>query len=620
MRFDQIIQQLQEQQLDEVRMGQSDLDSFVTSPEAQGIVAGFEAELCFRGKGGGDSYDSEPEEDTSDDTRPDSIDEICDFFEDGDYNGRREIERLRERLQEGFFEWRSEKLSEGWSEAETEAVKEYIEENDFDFDDEIETYLRDELNLDEQQLKTALAAGKEGSRITSSKQLAMFADENEAFANWAEARDHVDSMLDEKVEESINDQDRNYDRAREEWEEYHADEYEESDWLRSEGIDWMTDIPRNYDVSWPYWNYPENEASNEFNEAGADDLANSLRRSLGVEVRTGSYHSVKRTAGRWIIEEDGSLEADEGDMPAEIVSPPMPLDECLTKMDEFFEWARSEDAYSNESTGLHVGMSLPFVKGNVDYVKLALFLGDQYVLQEFDRMSNTFCKSALAKIEQQVKQDPNRLQNAMDLMRKGLIELASTTLKQTSGHGKYTSINLKGDYIEFRSMGGDYFDHPEKVTNMVKRYAYAMYIASRPDLHRDEYAKKLYKMLSGDGNENIINYFSQYSAGKLSKEQLLGVLRAAKAARKPDSEPESSTPIPGSTLDLQRQRASQSSRAVAGGEFTGNWIVTNAAGNEVYRFGGIGNSQGDANRVASQWLRDQGLTSATGFDVVPEMR
>jgi hypothetical protein len=28
-------------------------------------------------------------------------------------------------------------------------------------------------------------------------------------------------------------------------------------------------------------------------------------------------------------------------------------------------------------------------------------------------------------------------------------------------------------------------------------------------------------------------------------------------------------------------------------------------GEEVYRFSGVGNNQADANRVASQWLRDQ---------------
>ena len=39
MKFDEIVK------IDEVRMGQSDLDKFIGSPEANGIRAGFEAEL-----------------------------------------------------------------------------------------------------------------------------------------------------------------------------------------------------------------------------------------------------------------------------------------------------------------------------------------------------------------------------------------------------------------------------------------------------------------------------------------------------------------------------------------------------------------------------------------------
>ena len=55
------------------------------------------------------------------------------------------------------------------------------------------------------------------------------------------------------------------------------------------------------------------------------------------------------------------------------------------------------------------------------------------------------------------------------------------------------------------------------------------------------------------------------------------------------------------------------------GQFTGEWkILVN--GEEVHRFGGIGNVQADANRVAAQWLRDNGRgVSGEGFEVVPVM-
>ena len=117
-----------------------------------------------------------------------------------------------------------------------------------------------------------------------------------------------------------------------------------------------------------------------WSESNADHLADSLAKALGVKVKvSGGYHNATRDDTSWIIEPDISLESDESDnMTAEIVSPPMPLDECLTKMEEFFAWAESEGAYANSSTGFHMGVSLPTkFHEDVDFTKLALFLGDE---------------------------------------------------------------------------------------------------------------------------------------------------------------------------------------------------------------------------------------------------
>ena len=99
-------------------------------------------------------------------------------------------------------------------------------------------------------------------------------------------------------------------------------------------------------------------------------------------------------------------------------------------------------------------------------------------------------------------------------------------------------------------------------------------------------------------------------------------------------------PVPGSTIDLQRQRAAQ---AQAGGiintanepttgdsvgqtynpsgtgEFTGQWLVLDPNNRVIYRFGGIGNSQSDANRLAMQWLQRNPTQMQQGVTVVPEL-
>jgi hypothetical protein len=79
------------------------------------------------------------------------------------------------------------------------------------------------------------------------------------------------------------------------------------------------------------------------------------------------------------------------------------------------------------------------------------------------------------------------------------------------------------------------------------------------------------------------------------------------------AEETASTPAAGSTADLAQQRA-------VPGTFTGAWrVVDSDTGQELYRFSGIGNRQADANRVAADWLRQNGPEDAnmTEIEVLP---
>jgi hypothetical protein len=69
---------------------------------------------------------------------------------------------------------------------------------------------------------------------------------------------------------------------------------------------------------------------------------------------------------------------------------------------------------------------------------------------------------------------------------------------------------------------------------------------------------------------------------------------------------------PGSTADLAQQRATP-------GTFTGAWQIIDNDGNEMHRFSGIGNNQRDANRVATQWVQNNGYAYGTEIEVVPIM-
>jgi len=766
--------------LDEVAMNPTRLKQEAAKTGAQ---AGMEFEMIVPNVESEDA-DNDPEADYDSDESTGSIQNIRNFFYDGgNYNGLREVDSLVDELTDGYQEWAYEKRSEQWEEDGKDYLREYIENNgEFD-EDEAWDEAYDQLGLTDEQKEAATKAGKITKRSET--------EGNEAWKHWKEASDMVDEKLNQFVEEEWDERGRLYDNAREDWEE-DADWPDESDWLESQGLYTMQDIESNYDITWPHWFYPDSGG-----EMSIDDIADEFSRMIGKPINASKrYHGARREAGHYVVEPDGSLEPDDSiDAGLEFVSPPMPIDEMLSDFNKVVAWANSRGCYTNDSTGLHINVSVPdFSREKLDYVKLAILLGDEYVLKEFGREGNTYTKSALKQVKDNIRAKPEEAKGLLDKMKSGLSDIASKIV-HSGATSKYTSINTKDGYIEFRSPGGDWLDADiPKIENTLLRFVVALDAACDPQKYRKEYLTKLYKLLApSKDNTDTIQYFTKYAAGELPKAALRSFVKQAQLERKVkadkevgkkywwkvtrpgygasvevvatskeeaiekgkkeypdwaraqdmdakpvrkfegndstsepryeifnlntnrsiedaegitndrdalirlqdyiehgphglqrgqardmfgirrvgDSEPilaepiratggetqdyklyrtadqsivytfqatsveearekaqawlldqgidrrgyglsrmDQPAPAPGSTTDIQQQRA-------AGG-FTGAWKVM-ADGREVYRFSGVGNAQSDANRVAIQWLRNNGYDSSTEVEVLPIM-
>jgi hypothetical protein len=170
-----------------------------------------------------------------------------------------------------------------------------------------------------------------------------------------------------------------------------------------------------------------------------------------------------------------------------------------------------------------MGVSVPYKGGDVDYLKLILFLGDEYVLQSFGREANSYTKSAMSKFRENIRGGRADPAGAMALMKSNLIEFAYREIQKGVGTGKYTSAHIQDGYIEFRSAGGDWLAEesadPQKLSSTMLRYARAMQIAADPSAERREFAKKLYKLVAPEGDSQLA-LFSQFAAGEIDKEQL----------------------------------------------------------------------------------------------------
>jgi hypothetical protein len=282
-------------------------------------------------------------------------------------------------------------------------------------------------------------------------------------------------------------------------------------------------------------------------------VADELKSETGIDASyDDSYHSVSRQRaqekGQWIIEPDSSIDADESeDAGLEFISPALEINEALKQMQQVLEFIR-EHGYTNTSTGLHINISVPdYNVDKLDYVKLAIFLGDKYVLEQFDRLSNHYCDGAYKKIGNKVQQmKGDELKAVMNKMKEGLT-LAASKIIHTGYTSKYTSINTKEGYIEFRSPGGNYLDDPvEKLTNTALRMALALRIATDENMYKKEYQKRLYKVLNDAGEQDDLVKFKDYvakfqTADKETRSYIIQTIQAEREARKakkkkPDNE------------------------------------------------------------------------------------
>jgi hypothetical protein len=491
MRYQEIKKIEEDEDLFEIKMSPKNLRAEAAKT---GAMAGMEFEMIVPSISTDDDAEYEPDYDQ--DQRCRSIDDAVNFFHDGDYNGRREVERLRERMRNDYEEWVMEQIDNDWANDKDDVIREWVKNN---VDPEEWLPLVDDNT-----------------------------DEEEAFEQF------VGDIVDDPNSDY-------YDQALDEFREEKYQDYDENDWLGDQDLDRMSNIESAYEISWPYW------TENNSGAGDIDQVADSFSQAIGRPVNASSrYHGATREKGKYVVEPDGSLNpSDSDDMGLEFVSPPLPLDELLSDLNKVKAWADQQGCYTGKAnkTGLHINVSVPgYDLSKLDYVKLALLLGDEYVLQQFGRSAESYAKSSMDKVREIVRQNPDRAQALLDKMRGHMDQFASRAI-QSGSTEKFVSINTldKNGYIEFRSPGGDWLNaNFDKIENTLMRFTVAMAAAIDPDAYREEYQKKLYKLLTRDQDKNnmdTIKHFADYVAGKIPRAALRSFVKQAQLKRQIAKDP-----------------------------------------------------------------------------------
>lgn len=437
MNFKKFFKQPTQTPITEAPQSPSDLEEFFKSPMAQQMRFGFEAEVIATGF----YYDGDSELEREElYINGDDIDDISNFF--GRYQ-RRGLDGLRG----DYADWLYEK--------QEELIDEYISDNLEERAAELKK--KDEDN--EEELRDD--------------------DEYEE-----EARDE----LRDEAPDNIDDSDLTF-----------------SDFCQSEGYITYADLADNYGFDWPDDRYIGGDSvvdsDTGYSLDRAQEIADMLESAMDIEVRAFSdYHGGKYASeGTWRIEPDGSLTPDDKEIEAgmEIITPNngLPLKEGIAKMMELFKLLKSKRrAYTSESatTGLHINLSIPEqYEKEIDYAKLVLFSGDEYVLEQFDRVGG-YNDEAVGQITNAIT--AGNVEEALRLMRKGMTTAASVSLIR-SNKSRTVTVNKKPGYVEFRVVGNDYLSMADEVRMAVLRFARALTIAADPEAYKEEYAKKLYKLI-----------------------------------------------------------------------------------------------------------------------------
>lgn len=480
-----------------------------------GAIAGMEFEMIVPNMEGDPDDDQEMEPDWDYDESVSSISDACDFFENGEENTSGDIRRLRERMQNYYYDWLNEQFDSQWDNDELEFIYNYIKEN---------------------------ASAEEIAEIMGTEP-----NEDGEYPDPGK-RDYLDAA--NKISEQGYDN-QWYSQAREDaQEDYNRNADQEREWLADQEVNTMKDVMDTFgNVNWPYY-----YNSNVGGDRSIDDVANDFQDAIGTDVRASTrYHSgdVDRpspSSHHYVVEPDGSLDGDDyGDKGLEFVSPPLPIDVILNDLSKVKRWADSYGCYTNDSTGLHINISVPeYSRDKLDFVKLAILMGDEHVSDSFGRLGAYYAKSAMGAIRDNVRSRPEAVTGALEKMRTHMNTAASKAI-HAGVTQKFTSINVKDGHIEFRSPGGDWLgENFDKIENTLLRFTVAMSAALNPEMYREEYLKKLYKLLTPEGQKDeygdMIQEFSKYMAslqgggaeasGKLSKETQQAIKAFRTAASK----------------------------------------------------------------------------------------
>jgi hypothetical protein len=164
-------------------------------------------------------------------------------------------------------------------------------------------------------------------------------------------------------------------------------------------------------------------------------------------------------------------------------------------------------------------------------------------------------------VKDNIRSNPGPAAALLTKMKANMDSLATKAI-HSGTTAKYTSINTKDGYVEFRSPGGDWLgDNFDLIEPTLLRFVVALDAAIDPEKYRQEYQKKLYKLLttkseSADTNE-LSRILSMYLSGQADQKTAARDLAQQATTRKKNKKDPGSLKEPAASAALLRAQQQQ---------------------------------------------------------------
>jgi len=255
-----------------------------------------------------------------------------------------------------------------------------------------------------------------------------------------------------------------------------------------------TDIDELRDITSDEWAEVENEEMMQaFNDwANSNQSGNTGK----ISYVKSQLKDIKKSD--WQVVEDGTPGVD-----AEIVTGVLSLDEGIEAVRSVFALINEdENLFTESATGLHINIGS--WDGNdwnrVDWLKFLIVYRADRALAAFERQFNSYASDNLPRIVDDL--EANSLEAFYDN-----IDTVNNTVRKLSP--KMSAVNLSKlpsrGHIEIRAPGGtEYHKKTDEVINQIRRAVRALEIASDPNAYKNQYVKKLHKMLASRKPKNVM--------------------------------------------------------------------------------------------------------------------